>query len=196
MLTIEIPGQVRDLVATAQRGEFPASCWATEIVSEWLYDITQHAGYDDPEKCPLAQAICAELGINEGHNAFIDASGELYRSEATKLLARALAPEEDKQAFLQVSAMVIGQVMLSSARRTIELDWDNIMPGYAQAGQYPASMGEVLPMPVWQCLMRYYANDWRDPIGAWHHDVLNRVRTHFEEISYSHDQRVPFQAST
>lgn len=191
MLTIEIPEKIRQLVAIAQMGEFPASCWATEIVSNWLYDVAEHAGYDDPQKCPMSLALCKELGIHEGHDGFVAAGGELYRSEATRLLTRALAHNEDKPAFLRVSAMVIGQLMLSNDRKTIELSWENVVPGFE--GLTP-SQENHLPMPVWQCLMRYYAKDWRDPISAWHHDVLSWIRTGYETISYSADQLVPFPA--
>lgn len=199
MLTIEIPQKIIELVRIARMGEFPTSCWAAEIISDWLYNVRDALPAEgdgkDPQQNPTTLSICKELGID--HDEFIQTGGDLYRREAEMLLKRALGATPDRPAFLYVSAMVLGpQGMLSDDRKTIELDWDDIMPGYASAGRYPASMGEVLPMPVWQCLMRYHHEQWRDPIGVWHHDVLNWIRLHYEKISYPADQNVPFPATT
>jgi hypothetical protein len=187
VLTIEIPKKIKQLVVIAQMGEFPASCWATDIVSNWLWDIAEHAGYDDPEKCPMTQAICEELGIN--HDDFVNVGGELYRQHAEALLKQALGIRPNKEAFLQVSAMVHSQLILGEDRKTFELDWDNIVGGSIQG---PDSN---LPMPVWQCLMRYYHKQWHDPISVWHHDIINWIQLNYELISYPTDQLVPFPAT-
>ncbi|TXI87853.1 MAG: hypothetical protein E6Q36_06780 [Chryseobacterium sp.] len=192
MLTIEIPEKIRQLVAIAQMGDFPTSCWASEIVGEWLFDVAEAHLCMEPNESPITIDACNRLGIE--YLSFVRAGGELYRQEAQKLLMRALGTTPDRPAFLRVSAMVQAKLMLSKERKTIELNWDDIMPGYARDGRYPATWGEILPMPVWQCLMRYYHEQWREPIAVWHHDVLNWIRSNYELISYPADQRIPFSA--
>lgn len=190
MLTIEIPERIRQLVGIAQMGEFPASCWATDIVSSWLYDVVAYLTEEDESKDPSQHmdtiAICKDLGID--HDDFVKVGGELYRQHAEDLLKQALGTRPNKEAFLQVSAMVLGFDILPRDRTTFELDWHNVVGGSVN------DHDKNLPMPVWQCLMRYFSSSWRDPIGAWEAATAKYLEDHLAMLSYSDSELVPFPA--
>ncbi len=122
------------------------------------------------------------------HDDFVKVGGELYRQHAEDLLKQALGTRPNKEAFLQVSAMVLGFDILPRDRTTFELYWHNVVGG--SVNDYDKN----LPMPVWQCLMRYFSASWRDPITTWEAATAKYLEDHLAMLSYSDSELVPFPA--